>query len=195
MEIREPKSFEDLLYLQSVLDNMVAKPRKNNFTPRTREELDILLSIDDEFQEWLKELPKQYNFKTWKQKEYDLEKELEELTDILFFFLQYFNHKKAFTEKMCTSIEIEDINKKMKKMEKIFFHTDVIDCNLRTKIHLFKNYLWSKEVIDGKLFTEYMDLVQYRGFSKEDLLKTYWGKWQKNMQRINGDWSMDHEKN
>lgn len=190
MKIKKPENFKDLLYLQKILDDEVAKPRKNSFVPRKREELDILLSIDDEFQEWLKELPKIYNFKTWKQKEYDLEKELEELTDILFFFLQYFNHKKIFTERMCTNIEIEDINKKIDKIGKIFSHTDVIDCNLRTKIHLFKNYLWSKEVIDGKLFTEYMDLVQYRGFSQEDLLNTYWEKWQKNMKRINGDWTL-----
>ena len=85
--ISKPRSFDDLLYLQKLLDNEVSKPRKNGFVPRKRNDMDILSALDDEFQEWQKELPYEYNFKTWKQKEYSREKELEEFVDILFFFL------------------------------------------------------------------------------------------------------------
>lgn len=190
MEIKKPETFQDLLYLQSVLDDEVAKPRENSFVPRKREELDILLSIDDEFNEWLKELPKIYNFKTWKQKEYDLEKELEELTDILFFFLQYFNHKKIFTERMCSSVELSSLTMKMNKIENIFLNKYEDLCSLSTRIHLFKHYLWSNEILNGVAFEQYMYIVNDRSFSTQDLINKYWEKWQTNMKRINGDWTL-----
>lgn len=85
--------FIEILGMQKQLDEAVGKPRENGFIPRERTLLDIRLSIDDEFQEWLRELPNEYNFKTWKQKEYNIENELTELVDVLFFFLQLFNFK------------------------------------------------------------------------------------------------------
>ena len=184
------KTFIELLEMQKQLDAVVAKPRKNGFVPRLRNGMDILLSIDDEFQEWLRELSKEYNFKTWKQKEYSRERELEELTDILFFFLQFCNHAEEFTKKICGEIEIESFNKKIKELEKTFFNTEIIDCNLNTKIYMFKYDLWSKEVMEGQAFKQYMNIVEYRGFSKEELINCYCKKWAKNMERINGDWSL-----
>ena len=55
--ISKPRCFLDLLELQKILDDEVSKPRENGFIPRSREELDILLSVDDEIQEWCRELP------------------------------------------------------------------------------------------------------------------------------------------
>lgn len=72
--------FIDLLEMQKQLDEEVAKPRENGFVPRKRTLLDIKLALDDEFQEWLRELPQELNFKTWKKKEYKREDELIELT-------------------------------------------------------------------------------------------------------------------
>lgn len=69
--IKKPKTFEELLIFQEILGGKVGEPRPNGFTPRKRTITDILLSLDDEFQEWLRELPQEYNFKTWKQKEYE----------------------------------------------------------------------------------------------------------------------------
>lgn len=140
--ISKPRCFLDLLELQRILDDKVSKPRENGFEPRERLTIDIVLSIDDEVQEWLRELPKKYNFKTWKEKPYSREKELEELTDVLFFFLQYVNHTMAEDE-----------------FEELFDEFDV-----------------------------YLGIVKKRGFTRDELLETYWKKWQTNMKRINSDW-------
>ena len=82
MELKKPESYEELLETQQILNESI---------PKLKTEFDIILALDDEFQEWLKELPQEYNFKNWKKKEYSREKELEELTDILFFILQLAN--------------------------------------------------------------------------------------------------------
>lgn len=78
--------FKELLGMQKQLDETVEKPRKSGYIPRKRTLLDIKLALDDEFQEWLRELPDEYNFKTWKEKEYSREKELIELVDVLFSY-------------------------------------------------------------------------------------------------------------
>ena len=64
MQIKKPETFEELLELQRILDENTTKTRENGFTPRERNEMDIIFSIDDEIQEWLKELPNELNFKT-----------------------------------------------------------------------------------------------------------------------------------
>lgn len=170
--MNKPANFNDLLELQRVLDENIEKNRSNGFVPRKRKILDILLATDDEFQEWLRELPKEYNFKTWKQKEYSREKELEELTDILFFFLQYFN-KCAYTPKYYAEFFEQD-------------YFDKIGLELYYLITDFKYNLWGKT--GSTAFYNYMQIVYKRGFTKEDLLNTYCEKWQKNMTRINKDW-------
>lgn len=120
--MKKPTNFRELLELQRILDMETAKPRENGFEPRKRNEQDILSALDDEFQEWQKELPYEYNFKTWKQKEYNREKELEEFVDVLFFFLQYVNYKAETDDEI-----IEDFEE--------FFYAPVdpgieISCNL-----------------------------------------------------------------
>ena len=69
MQIKKPETFEELLNLQKIFDKEVLKPRKNGFIPRERTEQDIIYALDDEIQEWLKELPKELNFKIWKETE------------------------------------------------------------------------------------------------------------------------------
>lgn len=173
--MNKPTSFNDLLELQKVLDENIEKNRSNGFVPRKRSLLDILLAIDDEFQEWLRELPYEYNFKTRKQKEYSREKELEELTDVLFFFLQYFN-KYVYIP-----------NYYAKLFEQDYF--DKIGLELYYLITDFKYNLWGNT--DLTAFYNYMQIVYKRGFTKEDLLNTYWEKWQKNLTRINKDWILE----
>ena len=177
--MNKPTNFDDLLELQRVLDEEIEKNRSNGFTPRKRDELDILLAIDDEFQEWLRELPYEYNFKTWKQKEYSREKELEELTDVLFFFLQYANNF------------FVDFNKYKINFYKEFFFDygeDYRNRDLMFCIRNFKYDLWNRN--DMTIFLDYILICKNRGFTKEDLLNTYWDKWQKNMTRINKDWTL-----
>ena len=176
--INKPQNFEDLLELQKLLDEEVGKPRENGFMPRKRTEMDILLSLDDEFQEWLRELPQKYNFKTWKQKEYSREKELEEFTDCLFFFLQYLNN--------CDDDSI------------IFFKkyyddsSNILHLKIKDVIYLFKSRLW--DLCIPSCFSSWIEISYLRGFTKQEILDTYWSKWQKNMTRINKDWSLDYKK-
>lgn len=176
--ISKPRCFNDLLELQRILDENIEKNRKNGFVPRKRNVLDILLAIDDEFQEWLRELPKEYNFKTWKQKLYSREKELEELTDILFFFLQYCNVAPTIgRDNIEVVFNLDEIEKNVFKSQ---------GTSLNYLISKFKFNLWS-ETTDFA-FYDYMKIVYFRGFTRQDLLETYWEKWQKNMTRINKDW-------
>lgn len=169
--IKKPDSFMDLLELQRILDEEIEKKRDNDFEPRKRSELDILLALDDEFQEWLRELPYEHNFKVWKQKEYNREKELEELTDVLFFFLQYFNKNKK------TNILKNHLTFVFFRESKKTIEDDIYD---------FKFNLWIVEIQFA--FENYISLVNKRYFTKQDILDTYWMKWQKNMKRTNQDW-------
>lgn len=178
--MNKPTNFNDLLELQRVLDENIEKSRSNGFVPRKRSLLDILLAIDDEFQEWLKELPYELNFKTWKQKEYSREKELEELTDVLFFFLQYCRAAKKYDYKF--------IFQNFENWE-MHNYTFLKEKGFEYWIAEFKYDLWSENIEFS--FSEYLKLVYFRGFTKEDLLNTYWKKWQKNMTRINKDWILE----
>ena len=87
MQIKKPEIFEELLNLQRILDENTGKTRQNGFIPRERNKMDIILSLDDEFQEWLKELPSELNFKTWKEKNIVKIKNLRNLQ--IFYFLYY----------------------------------------------------------------------------------------------------------
>ena len=182
--IKKPKTFEELLILQEILDGKVGEPRPNGFTPRKRTITDILLSLDDEFQEWLRELPQEYNFKTWKQKEYSREKELEEFTDCLFFFLQYQNTlPEPDSGEYYNDTLIIIFN---------FWEKDYTPIDLNDEITTFKIYLWDNEYgyyLDGCL-EAWIAISKLRGFTKQEILDTYWNKWKKNMERINKDWTL-----
>lgn len=188
MEIREPKSFEDLLYLQSILDKEVAKARENGFTPRERNADDIILSIIAELIEFDEELSTTH--KTWKQKEFNKENAIIESVDVLFFFLQYINYLKdkeiGGIKKLIENLDFNKIN--FFRENKDFYYVEVDSFFINNMISFLLNGLL--ESFFFKLCRAYVFL----GMTKEDILYTYWEKWQKNMQRINGDWSINHEK-
>lgn len=185
MEIKKPKTFEDLLNLQNILDENTAKTRENGFTPRDRNKMDIIFSIDDELQEWLKELPQECNFKTWKQKEYSRERELEEITDILFFLLQLANFKPHI---------IDFFERDFEKWEEVMkvndeFKRDFDD--LETRDFLVGDFKINLgEIYNHFLIRSYIMLCAWRNFTKQDILNKYWEKWQKNMNRISEDWTL-----
>lgn len=180
--MNKPKTFEDLLQLQKILDEEVGKPRDNGFVPRERTKVDILLSLDDEFQEWLRELPQKYNFKTWKEKTYNREKELEEFTDCLFFFLQYLNNREK--------IYYTKIIKEIKETFVAVFDSDYLYVaqSLQSEIEDFKTNLWQFSI--GCCLRNWKNICVLRGFTKQEILDTYWSKWQTNMTRIKGDWTL-----
>ena len=85
------ESIEDLLKLQKKLDSKTKRKRSNGFIPRKRDNLDLKFALDDEFNEFMKELPNEINFKTWKEKIYNPDKQLIEYVDCLFFLLAAIN--------------------------------------------------------------------------------------------------------
>lgn len=173
--------FKELLGMQKQLDETVEKPRKSGYIPRKRTLLDIKLALDDEFQEWLRELPDEYNFKTWKEKIYDREKELIELTDILFFFLAYINLKKGIEKNNCC--RVWDNFK-----PRFSVYNDEKD--FLVEIQEFKQHLWFREYLSYALM-KYINIVLLRGFTKEDIVNQYCKKWKENISsRVDGDWSL-----
>lgn len=186
MNIKKPETFEELLNLQKIFDEEVLKPRKNGFIPRERTEQDIIYALDDEIQEWLKELPKELNFKVWKEKEYNREKELEELTDVLFFILQLANFKphiiNFFERDFDKWEEVLKVNVEFKRGFDDLEARDFLVGDLKINLG---------EIYNHFLMRCYIMICTWRNFTKQDILNKYWEKWQRNMnERINGDWTL-----
>lgn len=158
----------DLLKLQKQIDEELNKPKENGFIPRKRTLLDIKLTLDDEFQEWLRELPQELNFKTWKQREYSRENELIELTDVLFLMLQYINFKEDNVEKSNCCRVWDDF--------KLRFSIYNDEKDFSVEVEIFKQYLWFREYLSYAMM-KYINIILLRGFTKEEIIKTYISKY------------------
>ena len=181
MEIREPKSFEDLLKLQKILDIEIDKPRENGFKQRYRTDRDIRMSIIAEIVEFNEETKRSH--KTWKEKEFNEEKMKEEAVDILFFFLQninrYSEEKNAFS-KLCE----ENVARIWEELwtDRAFSFPDEFD--------LIASLLKPSFIDMCTSFTTRLVLFYKNvGMTKKEVYKIYFNKWQKNMKRIKGDWT------
>lgn len=173
MEYKRPENFEDILKLQKHLDESIHSAR-----PRTID--DIKKSIIAECIEFDEETPQSH--KTWKTKPYNKEKELEELTDIWFFVAQMVNYSKymdkiTVLEKQKLNIFFED-NKSPYRSK-----NDILDIIFDVK-NSYMDYDWLRFLI-----TDLMILSNQYGYTTQDILKTYWEKWQKNMKRIGKEWN------
>ena len=172
-KFKKPKNFIDMLDLQEYLDKSIHSAR-----PRMLE--DIKKSLIAECIEFDEETPQSH--KTWKTKPYNKEKELEELTDIWFFVAQMVNYseymdKITVLEKQKLNIFFED-NKSPYRSK-----NDILDIIFDVK-NSYMDYDWLRFLI-----TDLMILSNQYGYTTQDILKTYWGKWQKNMQRIGKEWN------
>lgn len=170
MEFKKPKTFGDILTMQQYLDSNL-----NNVRPRTLE--DITMSFIAECVEFNEET--MFSHKTWKTKEYDREKELEELTDLFFFFAQMVNY--------C------DIN--LTEFTKIEYLID-LDFNKWNKKYIVEGHIpvlyLIEAVTKNHLLTVsdfLIEICQKLGYTKEDILESYWKKWQKNMTHIGKEWN------
>ena len=173
MGFKKPENFEDILKLQKHLDESIHSAR-----PRTID--DIKKSIIAECIEFDEETPQSH--KTWKTKPYNKEKELEELTDIWFFVAQMVNYseymdKITVLEKQKLNIFFED-NKSPYRSK-----NDILDIIFDVK-NSYMDYDWLRFLI-----TDLMILSNQYGYTTQDILKTYWEKWQKNMKRIGKEWN------
>lgn len=165
MEIKKPKNFRDILSLQKYLDESIHSAR-----PRTLE--DTKLSLIAELIEFNEETKDSH--KTWKTKEYDKIKELEELTDVLFFIAQLYNTFDREDMMVKNGCEVFDNSENYIKLNSVKITGIII------------------ELLDGYnsiALGLYLSLVNKYGYTKDDILNCYWEKWQKNMKRIGKEWN------
>lgn len=185
--IKKPETFEDLLELQKRLDKEIEKPRDNGFIPKERDYSKIVKSMIAEIIEFNEETKNTH--KTWKQKVFDREKMVEESSDILFFFLQLCNL-------------VNDKDEKIKKMlsdgwenawliEELFeLFGDKEDIELLL-INKLSDISWNLSIsMCFNVLALLVCLYMENEITKQEILDTYWNKWQKNMERINKDWSL-----
>lgn len=171
--IKRPENFKDMLKLQKHLDKNL-----NNVRPRCLRDIKMSLIAECvEFNEETKE-----SHKTWKTKEYDRAKELEELTDIWFFVAQMINY--CNDNENLSMLQIENLNK--------YFSNDFSEYIEPTNILNIIFYL-KGERTDYDYFKflimELIVLTNQYGYKTYDILNCYWEKWQKNMQRIGKEWN------
>lgn len=190
--VKKPIKFEELLRMQKILNEEIKKPS----IPGKVSWLDITLALDDKFQEWLKQLPKEYNFETWEEKIYSKEKELEALTDILFLFLKFANtlndvEKVGFELNFNEDYSnIDEFIKKeykvltrreaLSEIEKIYFN------NIFNIIIAFKQELWDF-ILPIRAFKIYWIIVYKRGFTKEEIIDKYCKKWEEIIEKMKED--------
>ncbi|MGL6101466.1 MAG: dUTP diphosphatase, partial [Fusobacteriaceae bacterium] len=165
----KPTNLFEVKDLQTILDLEVAKKRPSGFQPRQRFLLDTRFSLDDELNEFVKELPDAHNFKTWKEKVHSPEKQLEEWVDCLFFIMQ--------------GIEVG-------QLAKVNHEVEIACCNGVGLLNcaLFKESVMKDSFTD--ILIHYLKLSGWLGYTTELLINTYYDKWCRNMNRINGDWSI-----
>lgn len=182
--IKKPESLLDLVELQRELDFKTGQTRPNGFIPRQRTELDLRLALDDEFNEFMKELPKELNFKTWKEIKHDPKKQLEEFVDCLFFILALIDNGSIADFVACD-----------KTWE--CYGDNLIGCwkpvvnkgvSIEELIGVKANFLEAECPHD--FMRNFIWLAKKLRYTKEQILEAYWEKWNINMKRINKDWSI-----
>ena len=174
MRLRAPKNFEDILKLQKHLDESIHSSRE-------RTEEDIKTSMIAELIEFNEETKDSH--KTWKTKPYNKANELEELTDVYFFFAQLVNHE-------LSSCRVLTIEEKLKSFEKIFKNKTIIlntTPNCKRLLNLIINYVTTASTT--YIFELLNTLTIHYGYTKKDILNCYWEKRQKNMKRIGKEWN------
>ena len=172
MEFKRPETFEDILKLQKHLDKSIHSAR-----PRCLRDIKMSLIAECvEFNEETKE-----SHKTWKTKTYDKAKELEELTDIYFFYAQYINFYAPTLEQEQFK-ELNDVFMNIEKQEGFKVYTNLI--SILDVIAEHFNFCPLSNMLEKLLYLTY----KY-GYTKDDILNCYWEKWQKNMKRIGKEWN------
>lgn len=177
---KKPTNFMELLELQKVLDDKTAAERPNGFKPRPRTERDIRFALDDEFNEFMKELPDELNFKTWKQKEWSAEKQLEEWGDCLFFIAALINDSKKELRKNF-----------MHKIWRANWSDDwclILGSLNSYELSEFKNTINQKN--NEEILREFIQFSIRLKYQEDDILNAYWKKWNKNMGRPEKDWTL-----
>lgn len=177
-------TFDDLLELQKQLDEEVAKPRDNGFVPKHRNYNKMVKSMIAEIIEFNEETENTH--KTWKQKEFNREKMIEESVDICFFYLQICNlvtgEDKEFVRILSNSWE--------NAWESIDRYTNYgVDVELEL-IKQLSDREWCLSVSKClNVMSLLISIYVTNDIKKETVIQTYVNKRKKNMGRIKGEWS------
>ncbi len=176
----EVKSLLDILELQRQLDETISKKRDSGFVPRERGYKDIILSMVAEIIEFNEETRNSH--KTWKEKDFNLDKMKEEAVDILFFLAQFINY---FETKYI--INLDGVNEYWQKEWGYDFKLPGEELEL---LKYITNYYGENSSLKIYLaVSELIRLYKTNDISEQEVYDIYYKKWQKNMGRIKGDWT------
>lgn len=191
----EVKSLLDILELQRQLDETISKKRDSGFVPRERQGKDIVLSIVAEIIEFNEKTPDTH--KTWKEKDFSIDKMKEEAVDILFFLAQLILYDEKATEFFNKEYNLPVDDSSIKE------YNDIWEDSWEKKEYTRRTTLYPDLFLLGevtrfgdtpykKIITALQGLVmlyQKYNITKEEVYDIYYKKWQKNIGRIKGDWT------
>lgn len=176
-----PFNLIEMFSYQKFLDSKI-----NNIKPRTLKE--IRFSFLAELVEFNEETPETH--KTWKARVIDNRKILEELTDVYFFFSQIVNYLFEKGQGIFSNKSEEEQERIFIKLEDNFdtiVNQNFIDDKMETLLLLSETV--SKKDLDILFLIKLMSyLTKQYGFTREDILKSYYDKWKKNLERIGTEW-------
>lgn len=176
--------FIDLLEMQKQLDEEVAKPRDNGFVPKNRNYNKMVKSMIAEIIEFNEETDNTH--KTWKQKEFDREKMIEESVDICFFYLQICNLLTGKDEEF-KRILSKSWENAWETVDRYTTYGEDVELEL---IKHLSSVEWCLSVSKClNVMTLLVSIYVNNDISKDKVIETYLNKWQKNMGRIKGDWT------
>ena len=175
-----PQNLIEMLVYQKFLDDRI-----NNIRPRDIR--DIKKSFLAEMTEFDEETPESH--KTWKKRDIDNKKILEELTDVYFFLAQminylYENNSNIFQGK--EPLEKKNILVKIDYDFRVGNHSFTDD---KKDVYLDITEAVSKRIININYILQLLGHFTYLyGFTEEDIYKSYYRKWKKNLERIGKEW-------
>lgn len=177
---KAPKNFIEMFMYQNFLDSKI-----NNI--KERKLFDIKISFLAELVEFNEETPETH--KTWKARVIDNEKILEELTDVYFFLAQIINHIYKNNMNIFKDKTAEEKDKILNNLENFYKidNRNVYDDKQETLL-LISETVSSKELDIYFLIKLMAYFTNLYGFTKEDILKSYYKKWKKNLERIGTEW-------
>lgn len=175
-----PQNLIEMLVYQKFLDDRI-----NNIRPRDIR--DIKKSFLAEMTEFDEETTESH--KTWKKRDIDNKKILEELTDVYFFLAQminylYENNSNIFQGK--EPLEKKNILVKIDYDFRVGNHSFTDD---KKDVYLDITEAVSKRIININYILQLLGHFTYLyGFTEEDIYKSYYRKWKKNLERIGKEW-------
>ncbi|MGL5717354.1 MAG: dUTP diphosphatase [Paraclostridium sp.] len=181
------KSIFGLLLLQKELDKKTRGLRESGFMPRKRDAFDLAMALDDEFNEFMKELPDKVNFKCWKDKKHDPHKQLIEYVDCLFFLLGAINDFHSRKTDIQTRIGLSIAELKPKSVYSLD-KKQLSEFKYAIQIADLENEFDVISLIDL-----YIEIGASVGYCAENIYDAYWEKWNINMGRDKKDWTLGGE--